>query len=67
MAVSLQVIYPTDNGTTFNHKYYMKKYVELISSGMRKHWESLQVTKGMSGAGDTPAASHAIATIIHKD
>ena len=67
MAVSLQVVYSTENGTTFNHKYYMKNHFELISNGMGKHWESVQVTKGLSGAGDTPAPFHAIATIIYKD
>ena len=46
MAVSLQVVYSTENGTTFNHEYYMKNHMELISSGMGKHWESVQVTKG---------------------
>ena len=67
MAVSLQVVYSTENGTTFNHEYYMKNHIPLISKGMGLHWESVQVTKGLSGGPDTPAPFHAIATILYKD
>ena len=67
MTVSLQVVYSTENGTTFNHEYYMKNHMELISTGMGLHWESIQVTKGLSGGPDTPAPFHAIATILYKD
>ena len=40
---------------------------DMTSMTAGKHWESVQVTKGLSGAGDTPAPFHAIATIIYKD
>ena len=67
MTVSLQVVYSTENETTFNHEYYMKNHMKLISTGMGLHWESVQVTKGLSGGPDTPAPFHAIATILYKD
>ena len=67
MTVSLQVVYSTENGTTFNHEYYMKNHMDLLSTGMGLHWESVQVTKGLSGGDATPAPFHAIATILYRD
>jgi len=67
MTISLQIVYPTDNGTTFNHDYYMNNHMPLISTGMGLHWQSVQVTKGLSGGPDTPAPFHAITTVLYKD
>lgn len=67
MAVSLQVLYPTANGTTFDHDYYMSTHSELVG----KHWgsfiESGMITKGVSGGPGTPAGYHVIGTVTFAD
>ncbi len=67
MSVSLQVLYPTDNGTTFDHAYYGSKHMEIVGQCMGPHIEKTVVTKGLAGGPDTPAGYHAIATILFAD
>jgi uncharacterized protein (TIGR02118 family) len=67
MTKSFQIAYSKENGTTFDYEYYMKNHMDLLSTGMALHWESVQVTKGLSGGPDTPAPFHAITTVLYKD
>ena len=67
MIVSLQLAYSTENRTTFSYEYHMKNHMELIGRVMWLHGENVQVTEGLSGAQDTPATFHAVATILCKD
>lgn len=67
MAVSLQVLYPTENGTTFDHDYYMSKHGEIVGQHMGPHIEKTVITKGVAGGPDTPAVFHAIATIVFAE
>ena len=67
MAVSLQVLYPTANGTTFDHDYYMSKHMPMVGEHMGAHIQDTLVVKGLAGAPDTPAGFHAIATMVFAD
>ena len=63
MSVSLQVLYPTTGGTTFDHAYYTAKHLPIVDELMAPHTEQVIVVKG---AGD-PAPFHAVATMIFAD
>ncbi|MEX2296271.1 MAG: EthD family reductase [Dongiaceae bacterium] len=67
MSLSLQVLYPTDNGSTFDHDYYMSKHMEVVANSIRGHIERVTVTKGIAGGPNVPAGYHAIATILFAD
>lgn len=67
MPVSLQVLYPTDGGTTFNHDYYLDTHMKLVGEHMGAHIQSTLVTRGVAGGPDTPAGYHAVATMVFAD
>ena len=63
MAVSLQVLYSTENQTPFDHECYAQKHMPIVG----EHMDSVLVIKGLAGGNDTPAGFHAIATMTFKD
>lgn len=67
MAVSLQVLYPTDNGTTFDHDYYAEKHMAIVGEHMAPHFESAVIAKGLASGPDFPPAFHAVATMVFAD
>jgi uncharacterized protein (TIGR02118 family) len=67
MTLSLQVLYATDNGTTFDHKYYAAKHMPIVNEHMGPHIDSVIISKGLAGGPDVPAGFHTIATMIFKD
>ena len=67
MAVSLQVLYPTHDGTTFDHDYYVAKHMPIVDEHMGPHIESVLIVKGLAGGPDVPPGFHAIATMTFKD
>jgi len=67
MAVSLQVLYPTDNGTTFDHDYYAAKHMPIVGTHMAPHFASAVIVKGLAGGPGVPPAFHAVATMIFAD
>ncbi len=67
MAVSLQVAYPTTDGTTFDYDYYLGTHMKLVGQHMGSHIQSTLVTKGLAGGPDTPPPFHAVATIVFAD
>lgn len=67
MSLSLQVLYPTANGTTFDHTYYSTKHMEIVGTSIGPHTENVMVVKGLAGGPDTPPGYHAIATITFVD
>ena len=62
MAISLQVVYPVSETSTFDHDYYLANHMPLVEKHMGAHIASQVVTRGQSGPGDTPTPFHAIAT-----
>ncbi len=67
MSFSLQVLYPTENGTTFDHDYYLSTHMEIVSECIGQYLQNTVITKGIAGGPDTPAGYHAIATMVFAD
>ncbi len=63
MALTLQVIYPITDETTFDYDYYTGTHLPLVGQHMGEHIESTLVTKGLAGGPDAPPESYAVATI----
>ena len=63
MSVSLQVLYPTTGGTTFDHDYYTATHLPIVDDLMAPHTEQVIVVKGLGDA----APFHAVATMIFTD
>ena len=64
MAVSVQVLYPVGEATTFDYDYYLNQHMAIVGDVIGEHIESTLVTKGLAGAPGAPAGYHAIATIV---
>ena len=67
MTLTLQVLYPTANDTTFDHDYYTSTHMGIVGANMGPHIENTMVVKGLAGGPDTPAGYHAIATMTFAD
>jgi len=67
MSVSLQVIYPVGDDTSFDYDYYLATHMPLVDEHMGKHIQSTLVTKGLAGGPDTPPGSYAVATMVFAD
>ncbi len=67
MAVSLQVLYPISEGSTFDYDYYAKTHLGLVEQHLGPFLEMVLVTKGHAGGPDTPPAFYAIATMTFAD
>lgn len=67
MTLSLQVLYPTANETTFDHDYYATKHMPIVGEHMGPHIAETLIVKGLAGGPDTPAGFHAIATMTFSD
>ncbi|WP_299624874.1 EthD family reductase [uncultured Tateyamaria sp.] len=67
MAVTLQVMYPISDGTTFDDAYYASTHMDLVNEHMGQHISDTVVTKGLAGGPDTPPAFHAVATMVFAD
>lgn len=67
MAVTLQVLYPITDGSTFDDAYYASTHMDLVNEHMGPHIDNTVVTKGLAGGPDTPPAFHAVATILFAD
>lgn len=67
MTASLQVLYPTNDNTTFDHEYYAAKHMPIVDEHMGPHTDSVIIIKGLAGGPDIPAGFHTIATMTFKD
>jgi len=67
MPVTLQVIYPVSDDSTFDHDYYAATHMALVAEHMGPHISSTLVTKGLAGGPDVPTPFHAIASIVFAD
>jgi len=67
MALSLQVLYPVSDGSTFDYDYYTTKHMEVFGASVGPHVESVVITRGLAGGPDVPAGYHAVATILFTD
>lgn len=67
MTLSLQVIYPIEDGTHFDMDHYLGTHMRLVDKHMGAHIQSTQVTKGLAGGPDTPPPHYAVATMTFAD
>jgi uncharacterized protein (TIGR02118 family) len=67
MTLSLQVLYTTENCTTFDHAYYTSKHLPIVTEHMGPHIQETLVIKGLAGGPDTPSGYHVIATMTFAD
>ena len=67
MAVSVQVLYPVGEDTTFDYDYYLSQHMAIVGDAIGEHIESTLVTKGLAGGPGAPAGYHAIATIVFSN
>lgn len=67
MAVSVQVIYPVVEGTTFDYDYYVDKHMKLVDETMGPHIQSTVVTRGLAGGPEAPPGFFAVATFVFRD
>ena len=67
MALSLQVMYPTTKGTSFDYDYYFGTHMDLVAEHMGQHLQSTLVTKGLASGPDTPPGLYAVATMVFAD
>ncbi len=64
MPVTLQVIYPNTDGTSFDYGYFMSTHMGIVGDCIGEHIQSTLVSKGIAGGPDTPPGYHAIASIV---
>ncbi|PYG29544.1 EthD family reductase [Pelagimonas varians] len=67
MSVSLQVLYPVSEGTTFDYDYYLSTHMEMVGTVMGAHISQTLVTKGLAGGPETPPGFYAIASMVFAD
>lgn len=67
MPVTLQVLYPVADGTTFDFAYYSSTHMALVGAHMGPHIQSTLVTKGVASGDGGSAGHHAIASIVFAD
>ena len=67
MAMTLQVLYQTEGGTTFDHDYYVKTHLPLVAEHMGANLAGATASKGLAGGPDIPSAYHMIATLTFDD
>lgn len=67
MPMTLQVMYPISDDSTFDDAYYETKHMGLVAEHMGAHIQDQVVTKGVAGGPDTPPAFHAVATFVFAD
>lgn len=67
MPMTLQVLYPVGDDSTFDHGYYQTTHMGLVAQHMGAHVQNQVVTKGLAGGPDTPPGFHAVATFVFAD
>ena len=52
----VSVMYPNDEGATFDHAYYQSTHMKIVEEAMKPHGLiRFEVDKGVSGGGGQPA------------
>lgn len=67
MSVSMQVIYPITDETTFDYDYYFSTHMDVVGEHFGPHLERTLVTKGVADGPNTPPSIYAIATLVFPD
>ncbi|WP_127559994.1 EthD family reductase [Nioella ostreopsis] len=68
MAMTVQVIYPTGEGKTFDYDYYVETHLPMVGKVMGPHGlADAMVSKGLAGGPDAPPGYFAVATLMFPD
>ncbi len=67
MSVSLQVLYPISDGTSFDHDYYLTTQMKMVADHMGGFISETLVTKGVAGGPETAPGFYAIASMVFED
>lgn len=67
MTMTLQVVYPVTETTTFDYDYYFDTHMPLVEKHMGAHIQEAFATRGVSGPPGQPAPYYAIATMTFAD
>ncbi|MEQ9696117.1 EthD family reductase [Shimia sp. SDUM112013] len=67
MSMSMQVLYPVSEGSTFDFDYYANVHMALVQEHFGPHMRSAQAVRGVAGGPGKPAGYHAVATIVFSD
>jgi uncharacterized protein (TIGR02118 family) len=67
MTLSLQVIYPITDDTTFDYDYYLGTHMPMVSEHMGAHIDKVLVTKGLASGPDAAPESYAVASMTFVD
>jgi uncharacterized protein (TIGR02118 family) len=58
--IRVTVLYPNDDGTTFDHQYYLDKHMPLVAERCGDALHSWTADKGVAGGEGAPPPYHAL-------
>ena len=68
MAMTLQVLYPTEEGKTFDYEYYVETHLPMVDEVLKPHGlMSASFSRGLASGPDKPPGYFAIATMVFAD
>ena len=66
MSLTLQVLYPATDGTTFDFDYYTSKHMKIVADTIGPQIEDTVIVRGQPGP-DGAISHHVIASILFAD
>ena len=66
MTVSLQVLYPIQPETNFDHAYYASTHMALVKQHLGPYLLSATASRGLAGGPDAPPDFYVIATMVFE-
>ncbi len=67
MPISLQVVYPITDGTTFDFDYYTKTHMPMVAKVAGNFIQTNLITKGLASGPESGPGYYLIATHVFKD
>ncbi|MBT8448978.1 MAG: EthD family reductase [Gammaproteobacteria bacterium] len=68
MAMTLQVLYPTGEGKTFDFEYYVDTHLPMVDEILKPYGLiSASISRGLAGGPDVPPGYFVIATMVFAD
>lgn len=65
--IKVSVLYPNQDGVTFDHDYYRDKHMALVREKMGNGLKRIEIDRGMAGGGDAPAPFVAIGHLFFNN
>ena len=64
MSLSMQLFYPSDDGTTLDHHYFAIKPVNIVGRSFGQHMDETTIARGLACGLNVPPGFHVVATLI---